>query len=62
MELNINEQEEKLKAEAQKIGERRAEIQEIATQLAKEDQQLINDALKNQGALDLLNSLNGREK
>ncbi|KKN74742.1 hypothetical protein LCGC14_0387840 [marine sediment metagenome] len=50
MEIDITEQEAKLKAEAQKIGEELAQLQQ-------RHQVLINEALKNQGALDLLQKL-----
>ena len=58
VEVNIKEQEEKLKAEAQKIGEELQVIQTQAAQLQQRQQLLINEALKNQGALDLIKSLN----
>ncbi len=57
MEIDIAEQEAKLKAEAQKIGEELVEIQEQANQLQQRRQLLINEALKNQGALELLQGL-----
>lgn len=57
LEINIGEQEEKLKERLREIAERRGEIQEIATQLAKEEQNLVNEGLKKQGALDLIKSL-----
>ena len=60
MEIDIKEQEEKLKAEAQRIGEELNVIQQQATQLQQKQQALINEALKNQGALDLIKNLNGR--
>jgi len=50
VEIDITEQEAKLKAEAQKIGEELAQLQQ-------RHQVLINEALKNQGALDLLQKL-----
>ncbi len=59
MEIDIKEQEAKLKAEAQKIGEELAKVQSGMTQLQQRQQLLINEALKNQGALDLLKSLDG---
>ena len=61
MEIDIKEQEEKLKAEAQKIGGELSLMQQQATQLQQRQQLLINEALKNQGALDLLKNLNGTE-
>ena len=61
MEINISEQEEKLKAEAQKIGDELSMIQQQAAQLQQRNQILINESLKNQGALDLLKSLNGEK-
>ena len=60
MEIDIKEQEEKLKAEAQRIGEELNVIQQQTTQLQQRQQLLINEALKNQGALDLIKNLNGR--
>ncbi|KKK66184.1 hypothetical protein LCGC14_2966630, partial [marine sediment metagenome] len=57
MEIDIKEQEEKLKAEAQRIGEELNVIQQQATQLQQKQQALINEALKNQGALDLIKNL-----
>ncbi len=57
MEIDMQEQEEKLKTEAQKIGEELSEIQRGINQLQQRQQLLINEALKNQGALDLLNNL-----
>ncbi len=61
MEINIEEQEGKLKAEAQKIGEELGQVQSQMQQLQQRQQVLINKALKNQGALDLLNNLNGEK-
>ena len=57
MEINIEEQEAKLKAEAQRIGEELGQIQNGMAQLEQKRQLLVNEALKNQGALDLLKSL-----
>ena len=57
MEINIEEQEAKLKAEAQGIGEELANVQRAEAQIAQTKQGLINRALQNQGALDLLESL-----
>ncbi len=50
MDINIEEQEAKLKAEAQQIGEAIARQREILRALT-------DAALKNQGALDLLKGL-----
>ena len=61
MNIDIKEQEEKLKAEAQKIGEKLSEIQRGINQLQQRQQLLINEALKNQGALDLLKNLNDKK-
>ncbi len=61
MEIDMQEQEAKLKTEAQKIGEELSEIQRGINQLQQRQQLLINEALKNQGALDLLKNLNGTE-
>ena len=61
MEIDIKEQEAKLKEEAQRIGEELSEIQRATNQLQQRQQLLINEALKNQGALDLLTSLNGKK-
>ncbi len=60
MEINIEEQEARLKAETQKIGEQLGEVQGQINQLQQRQQLLINEALKNQGALDLIKNLNGR--
>ncbi len=57
MDINIEEQEAKLKTEAQRIGEELANVQNAEAQIAQSKQQLVNRALKNQGALDLLKSL-----
>jgi len=57
MDINIEEQETKLKAEAQRIGEELANVQKAEAQIAQTKQGLINRALQNQGALDLLESL-----
>ncbi len=59
MELDVKEQTEKLQEEAQRIGEELGVIQQQATQLQQRRQLLINEALKNQGALELLQSLDG---
>ena len=59
VEINIKEQEAKLKAEAQKIGEQLGEVQRQMTQLQQRQQLLINEALKNQGALEMLQNLGG---
>ncbi len=59
MELDVKEQTEKLQKEAQRIGKELSVIQQQTTQLQQRQQLLINEALKNQGALDLLKSLNG---
>ncbi len=61
MEIDVTEQEAKLKAEAQRIGEELSEIQRGINQLQQRQQLLINEALKNQGAVDLLKSLNGNK-
>lgn len=58
MDINLQEQIDKLKGEAQAIGGKLAQVQQQESQLAQAKQQLINEAIKNQGALDLLNSLN----
>ena len=57
MELNIKEQEAKLKAEAQRIGEELNVIQQQTTQLQQKQQVLVNEALKKQGALELLQEM-----
>ncbi|KKN81726.1 hypothetical protein LCGC14_0316380 [marine sediment metagenome] len=57
MEINIEEQEAKLKAEAQRIGEELMEARKGQVMLQQKEQDLINQVLKNQGALDLLNDL-----
>ncbi len=57
MEIDIKEQEGKLKTEAQSIKEQLEEVQKQANQLQQRQQFLINEALKNQGAIDLLKSL-----
>ena len=61
MELDVKEQTEKLQEEAQRIGKELSVIQQQATQIQQRQQLLINEALKNQGALDLLTSLNGKK-
>ena len=61
MEIDVKKQTEKLKEEAQKIGEQLSEVQRAINQLQQRQQLLINEALKNQGALDLLKNLNGTE-
>ena len=61
MELDIKEQTEKLQEEAQRIGKELSVIQQQATQLQQRQQLLINEALKNQGALDLIKSLDGEK-
>ena len=61
MEINIKDQEETLRAEAQRIGEELSQIQKQATQLQQRQQLLINEALKNQGALELLQNLNSEK-
>ncbi|KKN10584.1 hypothetical protein LCGC14_1035230 [marine sediment metagenome] len=61
MEIDVKEQTEKLQAEAQQIGKELSVIQNQIAQLQQRQQLLINEALKNQGALDLINSLNGKK-
>ncbi|KKM62859.1 hypothetical protein LCGC14_1517340 [marine sediment metagenome] len=61
MEIDIKEQEAKLRVEAQEIGAQLAAIQENMVKLEQAQQILVNKAMKNQGALDLLKSLNGDE-
>ena len=61
MDINIEEQEAKLKAEAQRIGEELAQARNGQAMLRQKEQELINLALQNQGALNLLRSLNGKE-
>ncbi len=62
MEINIEEQEAKLKAEAQRIGEELAQARNGQAMLRQKEQELINQSLQNQGALNLLRSLNGKEE
>ncbi|KKL25916.1 hypothetical protein LCGC14_2400520 [marine sediment metagenome] len=57
MDINIEEQEAKLRDEAQRIGEELANVQKAEAQIAQTKQGLINRALQNQGALDLLKGL-----
>ncbi len=57
MDINIEEQEAKLKAEAQRIGEELIQVRNGQAMLQQKEQDLINQALKNQGALDLLKGL-----
>ena len=59
MEIDVKEQTEKLQEEALRIGRELSIIQQQATQLQQGQQLLINEALKNQGALDLLQNLDG---
>ena len=61
MDIDIKEQQDKLKEEAQRIGEELSEVQRAINQLQQRQQLLINEALKNQGALDLLQNLNGEK-
>ena len=61
MEIDIKEQEAKLRAEAQEIGGQLATIQEQMAKLEQARQILVNKAIKNQGGLDLLKNLNGDE-
>ena len=61
MEVDIKEQEAKLMAEAQEIGGQLATIQEQMAKLEQARQILVNKAIKNQGGLDLLKNLNGKE-
>ncbi len=60
MEVDLKEQEAKLKTEAQGIGEQLGQVQNAMAELQQKQQLLINEALKNQGALDLLKNLNGK--
>ena len=62
MEIDIKEQEAKLKTEAQNIGEQLNEVVRQINQLQQRQQLLINEALKNQGALDLLSNLGNEPK
>lgn len=57
MVFDLKEQEARLKEESQRIGEELAMIQKQATQLQQRQQLLINEALKKQGALELLQNL-----
>ncbi len=57
MDINIEEQEAKLRAEAQQIGEELANVRKVKAQIALTEQELINRGYKNQGALDLLKGL-----
>lgn len=57
MEIDIEEQEAKLKTEAQRIGEELGRVQAEQQRLQQVQQDLINQAVKNQGALNLLESL-----
>ncbi len=62
MDIDIQEQQDKLKEEAQRIGEQLGEVQRGINQLQQRQQLLINEALKNQGALDLIKSLQETKK
>ena len=61
MEIDIKEQEEKLQEEAQRIGEQLGEVQKQINQLQQKQQLLVNEALKKQGALGLLQNLEGEK-
>ena len=61
MEIDIKEQEAQLKAEAQQIGGELSQVQSGINQLQQRQQLLVNKALKNQGALDLIKNLEGGE-
>ena len=57
MDINIEEQEAKLRAEAQRIGEELAQVRQGKLMLEQKEHALVHEALKNQGALDLLKGL-----
>ena len=59
MELNVKEQTEKLQGEALQIAEKIVAVRRQIEQLQRTLQLLINESLKNQGASNLLQSLEG---
>ncbi len=61
MEIDIKELEARLRVEAQEIGAQLAAIQENMVKLEQARQILVNKAQRNQGAMDLLKSMNGKE-
>ena len=61
MELNVQEQVAKIKAEMEQLVESANQIQAQINQLTTQKQELINGIIKKQGALDLLNNLNGKK-
>lgn len=62
MEIDIKKKEEKLKAEAQNIVGQLNDVSKQINQLQQRQQLLINEALKNQGALDLIGNLRDDNK
>lgn len=58
--MDIGEQEAKLKVEAQRIGEELGRVQAEQQRLQQMQQGLINEALKNQGALEFVRSLDAQ--
>ena len=61
MDINIEEERAKLKAETQRIADELVQVRQGQAALQQKEQALVNEALKNQGALDLLKSLNGAQ-
>ena len=62
MELNVKEQTEKLQTEANQLASQARNIEDQITILQNQRQQLINELLKKQGALELLNNLDGKDE
>lgn len=60
MEIDIKEQEAKLLVEAKEIGEQLVAVGDKIAELNQARQMLLNKAHKNQGAMDLLKSMNGK--
>lgn len=61
MELDVKEQQARLKVEAHQIAEQLGVVLEQMNRLQETRQSLINAGLKNQGALELLQNLNGEK-
>ena len=59
MELNVKEQTEKLQAELVDIQNQINQVEAQATKLTQIKSELLQRGLRKQGAMELLNSLNG---
>lgn len=62
MELNVKEQIEKLQAEIAQLAGQARNINDQVVLLQNQGQQLVNALLKKQGALELLQALNGSKE